>query len=196
MSHRILPLSPTWSGDVLEALILEAAGLPAPEQPEPERLAPDLPRAELAAAQDRFGRSLHAARIGTRRGEYVAVWLESGVEAEVDAAWAAGPERAFWLHAVARSLCLATVRDVAPEVAAYGCAAVPGPDPELAAALRLAGLACGDMGEGHAVPLLGRRYAVVTWAFAGGCGKCALASRCPRSGFAPERASAEFDPGQ
>jgi hypothetical protein len=197
-----LPLPLTWPEDVFEALLLEAAGMPMLQPGQPT---PDLPTAafaELIAARDRFARSLHAARIRTDRGEYIAVWLEACVEAAVDEAWAASPERGFWLHAVARSLCVMAVRwamgavrgeaepEAAPKAAAGAaleaapesacrCAPVPGPDAGLAAALNLAGLACGGQDALHLGWRLGRRYAVVTYAAPGGCGSCALAPQCP-----------------
>jgi hypothetical protein len=173
MTHSMLSLPRTWPENVIVALILEAAGLPEPAPP-------DMPRAELVATWKRFHSGLHAAEIRTRQGAYVAVWLEAGMEEEVDAGWGSMPERGFWLHAVALGLCLAAVRKAAPEAAAHGCASLPGPDPELAQALRRAGLECDDPDERHAELHLGRRYAVVTHAVTGGCGVCALAPQCPR----------------
>ena len=176
MPHSEIPLPPAFSEEDFDALLLEAAGLPAGLPM--GRAAPGMPPIELAAMRDRFSRGLHAVRACTSRGEYVAVWLEAWVEEEVDAVFAASPERGFWLHALALALCLAATRGAAPEAAACGCASVPVPDAELAAALNLAGLACADA-NGQAARLH-RRYAVLTHAGACGCGVCALAEGCPR----------------
>lgn len=167
MPHTVVSIRPVWS----EASLLEAAELPAASA------VPDW----LRDAHDRFAYGLRAARIDTGQGGYAAVWLDAAVEAEEDAAWADDPERAFWLHAVARSLCMAAVRRLVPQAAVSGCAPVPPGSVELAVELRQAGLDCAP-GEASEPLRLKRRYAVLTWhPFRGGCGVCALCNACSKT---------------
>jgi len=186
---EIVLLSPIFSEDVFNALLLEAAGLP-PAWVETAGLPPQSgqaahrPPAGLAAVRERFARGLHALRARTGQGEYIAVWLEAWVEEEVDAAFAASPERGFWLHALSLALCLAAMRGAAP--AAFGRACLPLPlpgDAELADVLNLYGLACTGTACAEArgqAPRLERRYALLAPAAGGGCAVCALAAGCPR----------------
>ena len=166
MPHTEVSIRPAWS----EASLLEAAELPVASA------VPDW----LRDAHARFACGLRAARVDTGQGGYAVVWLDAAVEAEEDAAWADDPERAFWLHAVALSLCMAAVRQMVPQAAASGCAPVPPGDLELAVELRQLGLDCaaGEIDE----PLrLKRRYAVLTWLpFRGGCEVCVLCNGCPK----------------
>ncbi len=165
MAHSLFSLHPAWS----EALVLEAAGVP--EMPH------GVPVAELEAAHARLVARLHAVRIHAPSGEYAGIWLDAEAEAEIDAAWSRDAEWAFWLHAVARSLCMSAVREMLPgraPITTYHCAPVPAGDPELAQALRRAGLDC----AAREALLLKRRYAVVSRSPLGGCGICALRDTC------------------
>ncbi len=124
-----------------------------------------------------------AAELRTRRvnaGDrtFLAVWLDEAVEKAVDDAWAASPSQGYRLHALALTLAMCAVQEYVPETEDMGCAPLPRPLPELAAALVAEGLPC-KIEEGL---ILGRRYAVVTAApFRGGCESCALQKNCPRA---------------
>ncbi len=110
---------------------------------------------------------------------YLAVWLEEDVETVVDAAWKKSPFHGCLLIALAQTLCMCAAHECVPEIEDAGCAPVPAPSEELAAALTGAGL---PARSGNGLEL-GRRYAVVTrQPFGGACEICALRSSCPRSG--------------
>jgi hypothetical protein len=161
-----------------------------------------LPLPDLAAAHALFAARLHAVRLRPAGGGgYAALWLEAGVEDDIDAAWRRLPEQALWLHHVAECLCRTALRQLVPSMPGGRCAPLPFPSPGLAAALREAGLIAGNARAGRAecagcagragAPVLRRRYAVLTHdPFSGGCAACALAGNCPKRS-APARSASE-----
>lgn len=130
---------------------------------------------------DQWAAHLSANAVTVQNRQYLAVWLAEAVEQAVDSAWAESPSKGFRLNALAQTLCMCAVHERVPEVEEAGCAPVPPPSPELAAALTAAGLPARAANGLE----LARRYAVVTRApFGGGCEVCALIASCPRSGQA------------
>lgn len=122
-------------------------------------------------------------------GSYLAVWLERPVEEAVDKEWATSPSRAFLLDRLAAGLCMRELRRCLPALAkrpeakeADPCAPLPPLTAALLAALRQAGLAADGEAplKAGAAPLLARRYAVLTYDPARGCGACVLRPGCPR----------------
>ncbi len=137
-----------------------------------------LPWETVRPAHERYVRLARLARVKTRSRALAAAWLDGSVDAEIAAAWKTGPEAAFWLHAVARSLCMRLAAALVPELERLGCAPWPGPDPQAIEALGLAGLPC----RGGDALMCARQYAVITpMPFAGGCAVCSLAATCPRA---------------
>lgn len=136
---------------------------------------------ECLALWENWAAELRCIPVTATGKTYLAVWLGEGVEKTVDAAWEESPSKGFRLNALAQTLCMCAVHDRLPEVEDAGCAPVPKPDENLAAALCAAGLtARAANGMEYA-----RRYTVVTrQPFAGGCEICALVASCPRSGQA------------
>lgn len=110
--------------------------------------------------------------------KYLLVVLGDSVENAVDAAWDKAPAEAFFLNALAQTLCMCAVHDVLPEVQEAGCAPSPRVSESLRQALETAGVPY--QGQG---PSLSRRFAVVThYPFKGGCEICALKDNCPKAG--------------
>lgn len=123
-----------------------------------------------------WSKSLHACRLSAGERQYLLVWLDDVVEDELDAAWDNAPADGFFLNTLAQTLCMSTVHDVLPEVQDAGCAPAPKVTPELAEALRNAGVPYQNAG-----PTLSRRFAVVTpYPFGGGCEVCTLKDDCPK----------------
>lgn len=148
----------------------------------------ELPRLSGAEMETLSGLWAHWAgeleirQISSERTGYVAIWLKERVEQDIDKAWTASPGDGYLRHALARTLCLCAVQEFVPEVEDMGCAPLPRPAADLAAALAAGGLACK-----HGETLIPeRRYAVVTARpFRGGCETCSLRKNCPRSGSGP-----------
>lgn len=139
---------------------------------------------QCAALWDLWSREIALAAVTVGKGRYLAVWLSEAVEKTVDQTWAESPSKGFRLNALAQTLCMCAVHERIPEVEEAGCAPVPAPSEELAAALTAAGLPA----RATDALILARRYAVVTRApFSGGCETCALLSSCPRSGQTGDR---------
>ncbi|MCA1946194.1 MAG: hypothetical protein LDL30_13095 [Desulfovibrio sp.] len=126
-----------------------------------------------------WGPHLKALRICAteKRGpqDYVLVWLETPVEAEVNAAWEGSPSRAFTLNTLAQALLMAALREAVPDISATACAPVPAPTKALRAALEEAGV---PWQEGA---MLGRQYAMLTYApYKGSCDICFVKEDCPK----------------
>ncbi|AGW14464.1 hypothetical protein [Megalodesulfovibrio gigas] len=126
-----------------------------------------------------WGPHLKALRIETqekaKRQGYVLVWLETPVEAEVNAAWEGSPSRAFVLNTLAQSLLMAALREAVPDISESACAPVPVPTKPLRAALAEAGV---PWQEGA---MLGRQYAMLTYApYQGSCDICHVKADCPK----------------
>ena len=147
--------------------ICRSAGLPLEHSAAPWKI--------LQFAHDRYCELTHALTLGTPDGDIAAVWLDAEVEADIAAAWQHSPERAFWLHAVAQTVCMKLIVALVPEIANLGCAPLPTPGPELFSALQNVGLSC-TSGQTW---MCERQYAVITpTPYAGGCEICALSATC------------------
>ncbi len=126
---------------------------------------------------ERWRDQLQVRKIVVDRNEYVLVWLEDMVEHEINRLWQSTPSRAFSVNNLAQAMLMATIRDLVPEVAVYGCAPVPNPTPRLRKALQDAGVGWMD-GAGLSKP-----YAMVThFPYKGGCAICYLKDECPNAG--------------
>ncbi len=126
---------------------------------------------------ERWREQMRVRRIDIGKNSYVVVWLEQLVEDEITRLWESAPGRAFSLNNLAMSMLMAVIRDLAPEVAAAGCAPVPTPGPRLRKALKDVGIA---WPEGAT---LSRQYAMITpYPFQGGCSICYLKHECPNAG--------------
>jgi hypothetical protein len=138
---------------------------------------------ECLALWDAWCAFLSRAAVEAGGQRFLAVWLAEEVEKAVDAAWEESPSRGFLLNALAQTLCMCAVHERLPEIEDAGCAPVPAPSAELAAALTRAGLSA----RAKTGLELARRYAVVTREpFGGACEICALQTSCPRSGPAAD----------
>jgi len=126
----------------------------------------------------------HVLRVRTEAAEYLAVWLNEKVEADVDKTWDQSPSDAYFANALAQVLCMSAVHGILPEIQDAGCAPAPRMTDELRAALSAAGLPYTPSGTPA------RRYSVVTpYPFQGGCEICSLQSACPKAQGAEEAAS-------
>ena len=146
---------------------------------------PRLPGAEMEAMfelWEEWARQLETRQVSVNGSAHLAVWLRESVEAEIDEAWAASPAMGFRKHALAQTMCMCAVQEFVPEVEDMGCAPLPRPTAELAAALAQEGLPC----KSADALILGRRYAVVTaHPFRGGCESCSVQKNCPRTSGGP-----------
>ncbi len=128
---------------------------------------------------ERWRELLRVARITCGQEQYLLVWLEQLVEEEINRLWETSPSRAFSINSLAQAMLMATIRDLVPEVAHFGCAPVPKPSASLRKALDEAGVSWTDDGA------LSKQYAMLTHApFKGGCEICNLRLECPNSGKA------------
>lgn len=119
---------------------------------------------------------LQVRRLDVGKQQYLLVELAEAVDNEVDAAWDKAPAQAFFLNALAQTMCMSAVHDVLPQIEDAGCAPAPRPTDELRAALVQAGVPYQAKGPG-----LSRRFAVLTpYPFKGGCEVCALKADCPK----------------
>ncbi len=136
-----------------------------------------------------WGPHLHARKLTTMEpaGEqgYMLVWLDEGVENEVNQAWEGSPSRAFVLNTLAQTLLTAALRNAVPEISMQGatvCAPVPTPNKPLREALKAAGV---PWEEGA---MLSRQYAMLTYApFKGSCDICFVKAECPKLAFEQDR---------
>ena len=136
----------------------------------------------ISSAWDRWREHAHVREISAGGKEYLLVWLDDAVDAEVDGVWEQTPSEGFLFNALAQVMCMGLVHAALPEVEDMGCAPAPHPTQSLADALESEGLSYTVPGE----PGLSRRYAVVThYPFGGGCGECALREQCPKAGGGP-----------
>ena len=137
----------------------------------------EIQRPEVLAARVRFAGLVRC--YAPTAAPWLAVWLPSQVETEVDRALADAPSLGLALDEAARETLMARVRRLAPDVAGRECAPLPPRHAHAEAELARAGLvrlACGS---------LRARYAVLTWAprpgrTAPNCSDCMLSVRCPK----------------
>ena len=80
---------------------------------------------ELADVWERWLPKLHAIKLETGKGRYLALWLDTDVEEEVDREWAKSSEYGYRLSALAQTMCQCAVYQLMPEVEEAGCAPAP-----------------------------------------------------------------------
>lgn len=143
----------------------------------------------LAGRWEAWVKELNAYKVNTGKIEYLVVWLNEAVEADVDSMWESSPSDAYIVGALAQVMCMTVVHDVMPHIQEVGCAPAPKPTEKLQEALA-------DLGIPYNEPVtaLSRRYAVVTHhPFKGGCEICYLQKDCPKgSGAGNEPATFEL----
>jgi len=116
--------------------------------------------------------SLKIYQLGERKG-YVLVYLEQGVEDQVDEVWKASPSEGFKHEAIAQTMIMGTLKALMPELGEKECAPVPEPTKPLRRTLEKIGL---DLQESGA---LNRKYATITpYPHRYGCERCHLKDSC------------------
>jgi hypothetical protein len=116
--------------------------------------------------------SLKIYQLGERKG-YALVYLEQGVEDQVDEIWKASPSEGFKHEAIAQTMIMGTLKALMPELGEKECAPVPEPTKPLRRTLEKIGL---DLQESGA---LNRKYATITpYPHRYGCERCHLKDSC------------------
>ncbi|MBQ3170829.1 MAG: hypothetical protein IJB53_02740, partial [Mailhella sp.] len=95
---------------------------------------------EMANTWERWLPKLHALKIETGKGRYLALWLDPEVEEEVDAERAKSAEYGYRMSALAQTMIQCAVYQLLPEVEEAGCAPAPQPTALLCDALAAEGL--------------------------------------------------------
>lgn len=147
----------------------------------------------LADAWERWLPLLHALKLETGQGRYLAIWLDETVEGEVDDTWARSATEGFRLNALAQTMIMCAVYQIEPEVEDAGCAPAPRPCDELRDALEAEGIPYQDPSG----PTLCRRFSVLTpFPFKGACDICHLRPDCPKAHGAAEAFHSVELPGE
>ncbi len=133
---------------------------------------------ELADTWERWLPLLHALKLETGKGRYLALWLAPAVEEEVDKAWAVSPEEGYRLSALAQTMCQCALYQLIPEAEDAGCAPAPQPTATLREALAAEGLDYQE--ETHS--LLPKFSVLTPYPFRGACEICYLRGECPKVG--------------
>ena len=132
---------------------------------------------ELADTWERWLPKLHALKIETGKGRYLALWLDRDVEEEVDAEYAKSSEYGYRMSALAQTMIQCATYQLLPEVEEAGCAPAPQPTALLCDALAAEGLDYQD--ETHSML---PKYSVLTpYPFRGACDICFLRKDCPKA---------------
>lgn len=132
---------------------------------------------ELADTWERWLPLLHALKLETGKGRYLALWLDPAVEQEVDGNWARSSEEGYRLSALAQTMCQCALYQLMPEVEDAGCAPAPQPTATLCEALTAEGL---DYQE--ATHSMLPKFSVLTpYPFHGACEICYLRKECPKA---------------
>jgi len=132
---------------------------------------------DLAETWERWLPMLHAARLETGKGRYLALWLDAAVEDEVDAEWKKNNEYGFRLSALAQTMCQCALYQLMPEAEDAGCTPAPQPTAALREALDAEGLSYQD-----ATHSMLPKYSVLTpYPFHGACEICFLRKECPKA---------------
>ena len=105
---------------------------------------------EMAETWERWLPKLHALKIETGKGRYLALWLDPDVEDEVDAERAKSAEYGYRLSALAQTMIQCATYQLLPEVEEAGCAPAPQPTALLCEALAAEGLDYQE--ETHSMP--------------------------------------------
>lgn len=126
---------------------------------------------------ERWSKELNCLALKTKKGDYLAIWLNESVENEVDKKWDEDPEVGFRLNCVGQGLIMNAVYQVMPEVENAGCAPCPAPNDAIEDALKSENI---PYKEGE--PTLSRRFSVLTtMPFRGACDICYLNETCPKA---------------
>lgn len=132
----------------------------------------------LANAWERWLPLLHALTLDAGGKRYLVIWLDEGVEREVDESWARSATEGFRLNALAQTMIMGAVYQLIPEVEEAGCAPAPRPTSALSSALEAEGVPYQEPGG----PALCRRFSVLThMPFRGACDICHLSAHCPKA---------------
>lgn len=132
---------------------------------------------ELAEAWERWLPKLHALKLETGKGRYLALWLDQDVEKEVDEEWAKSSEYGYRLSALAQTMCQCAVYQLMPEVEEAGCAPAPQPTAALREALTAEGLDYQDVTHS----MLPKFSVLTPYPFHGACDICYLRKECPKA---------------
>ena len=132
---------------------------------------------ELADVWERWLPKLHAIKLETGKGRYLALWLEQDVEKEVDEEWAKSAEYGFRLSALGQTMCQCAVYQLMPEVEEAGCAPAPEPTAALREALAAEGLDYQDVTHS----MLPKFSVLTPFPFHGACDICYLRKECPKA---------------
>lgn len=134
---------------------------------------------------------LNVRKLKVGKIQYLAVWLDESVEADVDGVWDTSPSSAFLAGSLAQVMVMCAVNQVLPEVQDAGCAPAPKPTDGLVEALEEEG--CPYNADATA---LSRRFAVIThFPFKGACEICYLQKDCPKGAGMNKDASSIVLPG-
>ncbi len=132
---------------------------------------------DLVKTFESWTKHLNALKLSTKKGEYLAIWLDESVEEEVDKAWDKDAESAFRMNCVGQSLIMNALYQVMPEVEHAGCAPCPTPNEAIEEALAAEKIPYKDN-----EPTLIRRFSVLTsLPFRGACDICFLQEACPKA---------------
>lgn len=132
---------------------------------------------DLAGKWDLWLPSLHALKLETGKGRYLALWLDTAVEEEIDREWKNSSEYGYRLSALAQTMVQCAVYQLMPEVEDAGCAPAPQPTASLCEALAAEGLDYQDVTHSM-LP----KYSVLTpFPFHGACDICFLRKECPKA---------------
>ena len=132
---------------------------------------------EMADTWERWLPKLHAIKLETGKGRYLALWLDPEVEDEVDAERAKSAEYGYRMSALAQTMIQCAVYQLLPEVEEAGCAPAPQPTALLCEALEAEGLDYQE--ETHSIL---PTYSVLTpYPFRGACDICYLRKECPKA---------------
>jgi len=126
-----------------------------------------------------YGKYEDQVRVKGIKGEdgkgFLIVWIEKGLESDVERMWGESESRAYELENVAHCLAMSTAADLIPELYQARCAPLPEPTPELIEAVGRAGFKLSDKGA------LDRKFSVLTfYPYEGGCEVCWLRQDCPK----------------
>ncbi len=132
---------------------------------------------EMADAWERWLPKLHAIKLETGKGRYLALWLDQDVEKEVDEEWSKSAEYGFRLSALAQTMCQCAVYQLLPEAEEAGCAPAPQPTAALREALAAEGLDYQDVTHS----MLPKFSVLTPYPFHGACDICYLRKECPKA---------------
>lgn len=129
---------------------------------------------ELTALWERWHPMLRAYTLGEKKG-YLLVFLDHGVELEMEEEWKKSQEQAFFKEALAQSMIMGTLRLFIPHLSTTKCAPLPRPNKILKRSLAKIGITLTNEGT------LGYKYATLThYPWRAGCDKCFLQATCPK----------------